>query len=344
MINEASTFKNFSVLAEALHRAFVGRDDCFAMQTSSGGYVKVDIPLTYSVIKRHLRGEITIGAYQLSQGNSVKWMCFDFDPEKLSEPKQAARKLLQACFEKKLEDDSVVRPRIWQHSVLAEASRYPDPSFHVWVLFSPAVPAKVARWLGLRLLELASLNPKEIEVFPKQTELSKEQPCGNLVKLPLGLHQVEKKWSCFLNLETFEPLPNEALLDCWGLSFTEADLEKIMGFEEKRHIQATFEPLPKKCKPLRGKEEKKAVEFLIKYWQKGRRNRLELAFLGYCIKRGVSYESARRVIERVCDLTNDEEKTARLRLVDYHYRNRKSLGSKLLASSGLFEIVREAVE
>jgi len=102
--------------------------------------------------------------------------------------------------------------------------------------------------------------------------------------------------------------------------------------------------LPRGNKPLRSREEEKAVEFLVKYWRKGQRNRLELAFLGLCIKKGVSCESARRVIERVCDLTTDEEKAARLRLVDYHYQNRRSLGSELIAVSGLRGIVREAFE
>ena len=71
-----------------------------------------------------------------------------------------------------------------------------------------------------------------------------------------------------------------------------------------------------KCLPrLKRKEEDKAVKFLVKYWRKGQRNKLELAFLGYCLKRGVSYESARRIIGHVCDLTCDEEKAG-----EYHVK------------------------
>ncbi|MBX5321885.1 MAG: hypothetical protein ACQXXG_03465 [Candidatus Bathyarchaeia archaeon] len=191
-------------------------------------------------------------------------------------------------------------------------------------------------------MELARLNPKQVEVFPKQNELNAERSFGSLVKLPFGFHRVEKKWSRLLNPETFQPLPSEVLLDVWGISFSEADLAKILGFEEKRHVQATF-ALPEKCKPLKSKEEERAVQFLTKYWRKGYRNQLELAFLGFCIKKGVSYESARRVIERVCDLTNDEEKTARLRLVDYHYHNRRRLGDRLVGVSQIREIVKEAI-
>jgi hypothetical protein len=66
-----------------------------------------------------------------------------------------------------------------------------------------------------------------------------------------------------------------------------------------------------------------------------------MAFLGFCIKKGISHHSAKRIIERVCDLTGDEEKPARLRLVDYHYTSRRGLGCRLLGASGLREVFRE---
>jgi hypothetical protein len=331
-------------MIQTFNALFVNRVDCYCIQTKSG-YVKVDVPLTSEVLQSHLRGELTVGSYQLDLNCMVKWLCFDFDPEHLADPKQTVEKLLAVLFEEKEERDKdgslVKRPRVWRSSVLLEASRFPDPSYHVWVLFSLPVHAKVARWLGLRCLELASLSPKEVEVFPKQTELTKDRPYGNFVKLPLGFHQVEKKWSRLLDPETFEPLPNEALLNCWGISFSEVDMAKITSFEDKRHVQASL-TLPANYKPLKSRDQEQVVKFLVKYWRKGYRNKLELAFLGFCIKKGVSYESAIQIIERVCDLTNDEEKTARLKLVDYHYNNRRSLGAELAGVSWIREVVKEA--
>ncbi|MGB9854794.1 MAG: TOTE conflict system archaeo-eukaryotic primase domain-containing protein [Candidatus Bathyarchaeales archaeon] len=329
-------------LANAMLTKFACREDAYAVQLPKGGYVKVEQSLTSVIIQKHLEGVETVGVYQLNQWGMVKWLCFDLDPEKLNDPKSSAQRLLQVCFQKKMEEDEVERPRIWPHSVLLEASRFPDPSYHIWIFFAIPALAKVAQWLGLRILELASLSPKQVEVFPKQGEITKEQPYGNLVKLPFGFHQVERKWSRALDFESFEPLPNNVLLEKWGLTLSEADIAKILSFEDKKHVQATFD-LPRGNKPLRGTEEQKAVKFLAKYWRKGQRNQLELAFLGYCLKCGVDYESVRRIIERVCDLTNDEEKASRLKLVDYHYQNRRSLGSKLVAVSGLREIVREAL-
>jgi hypothetical protein len=149
-----------------------------------------------------------------------------------------------------------------------------------------------------------------------------------------------QKWSRVLDPETFQPLPNEALLECFGIAFSEADLAKITAFKEKDSVQVSLK-LADFLMPLPSEEEQKAAEFLAKYWVKGRRNQLEMAFLGYCLKRGVSYESARRIIERVCDLTNDEERAARLQLVDYHYKNRRGLGGQLAGVSLIREVVKE---
>jgi hypothetical protein len=108
--------------------------------------------------------------------------------------------------------------------------------------------------------------------------------------------------------------------------------------ETKRNVQVTFE-LPKAFKTLSDCEEEKAVRFLCKYWREGARNRLEIYFLGMCIKRGVSLESAKRIISEVCDRTNDAEKQSRFELVSYHYKNR--LHGPLKGSSGIREIMQE---
>lgn len=316
----------------ALRKLFVNRDDCYAVQLESGSYTRVDKPLTDDVLEKHLQGKITVGSYQLTKENMVTYLCFDLDPEHLDDPKVVAEKIIEVCLEK-LDNE---QPRIWPKSILLEASRYPDPSFHIWIIFWLPVPAKATRWLGLRILELANLNPKQIEVFPKQDELTEAAPYGNFVKLPLGFHRVEKKWSRLLNPETFEPLPLEHLLSVEGISFSEADLNKVMGFEDKRHVQTAL-ALPRKFKALSSREEEKTVNWLIKYWKLGFRNQLEMSFLGLCLKRGVNQDSAKRIIEAVADATGDDEKPARLALVDYHYRNRLKIPLK--GKSGLRELL-----
>ena len=332
-----SSIKTLSNLEGVLLRLFANRFNVYAVQQNNGTYLKVEKPLTVEVVQKHLRGEITVGFYQLDGNNNVKWLCFDLDPEKLEDPTATAKMIIRECV---LKPDPKT-PRVYKKAVLLEASRYPDPSYHVWVFFQPSVPAKAAHWLGLKILEHANVNPKLVEVFPKQTELTKDRPYGNLVKAPLGLHREAKKWSRFLDLETFQPLANSCLFNVRGVSFLEADLAAICKFEDKKHVQIKFE-LPKNYKSLKSKEEERIVKFLAKYWKLGNRNRLEMAFLGYCIKKGVSFESAYRIIEQVSAATEDEERGQRLQLVKYHYRNRRNVGSQLLGISGIKQIVKEA--
>jgi hypothetical protein len=177
-----------------------------------------------------------------------------------------------------------------------------------------------------------------VEVFPKQTELTKDRAFGNFVKLPCGLHRVEQKWSRILDHNTFELKPTDALLDFWGICFSEVDLAKIEGFERKTSVQKTLS-LPTTFKPLSDREEEKSIQFLCRYWKEGYRNDLEMCFLGFCLKKGVAIESAKRMIGEVVLRTGDNERAARLELVDYHYQNR--LTTCLKGLSGIREIVRE---
>jgi hypothetical protein len=268
----------------------------------------------------------------------VKSLCFDLDPEKLQNPGEAASKILDVCFREREENDEVRRPRIWSHCIILEASRYPDPSYHIWILFLFPLKAKIARWLGMRILELAGLNPKYIEMFPKQEEITPERPYGNFVKLPFGFHQAAGKWSRLLDFNTFQPLPLARLEEKHGLSFSESDLEKLERRETKKTVQTSFQ-LPKTARLLNDRDEEETVNFLCKYWRTGYRNRLQTYFLGFCLKKCVSHESAYRIVDEVTRRMNDEERQSRLSLVDYHYRARSTVALK--GKSGLREIIGE---
>lgn len=316
-------------LVYEFRRVFVNRSDTYAVQLATGGYSRELWSLTDDVLVRHLKGEITVGAYQLNEDNLVKWLVFDLDPEHLNDPLETARSLLRVAIE-----------RVHERAVLLEASRYPDPSYHIWVLFEPELHAKAARWLGLRILKLAGVD-RSIEVFPKQESLTQGREFGNLVKLPLGLHQVKRKWSRFLDFETFQPRTTP-LQNAHGISFSQADIRRMMRAGEKQSVPV-YE-LPKSYKDLNDEDEKRTVEALAKYWLEGYRNDLEYSFLGFCLKRGVSFESAYRVIDAVTEITGDEERAARLELVKYHYRNRRGLGTNLKGLSGIREVIFEVLK
>ncbi len=322
---------------ELLQSLFVQRFDSYAVQQPNGQYIRVQQPLTREILEQHREGKITIGAYQLDPQNMVKTLIWDLDPEKLEDPKATADKILTECINK----PDPKEPRFYKQSILLEASRYPDPSYHIWVFFWPvSVNAAVARWFGLKILEHANLSPKTVEVFPKQTELTETRLFGNFVKLPLGKHQACGKWSRFLDLESFEPLPNKCLAEVCGASFGERDIAKILGFAEQKHIQIKLTAPSKQIK-LGNKEETRIAKFLAKYWRPGIRNQLELYFLGWAMKKGIPYESALRIIDAVTTLTQDEEKQARLDLVKYHFENRGSMLPELKGISGIREILKE---
>ena len=335
MDNEIDPKLNLSV---PLRRLFISRADTYAQQNANGSYTRVEHPLTEYVLARHLAGEITVGPYQLDVNNHVKELIYDLDPEHLDNPRETAEKILFECLNKPTPETT----RFYRPSVLLEASRYPDPSYHIRVMFEPSIPAKVARWLGLKVLEHGNINPKTVEVFPKQEELTKERPFGNFVKLPLGFHRVEKKWSRFLDFETFEPLPPTCLFDVEGSSLSKHDVDRVLAFKEKTGVQVRF-VMPTNYKPLENEEENRIVEFLAKYWKPGYRNKLEMSFLGWCLKTGISYESAYRIIDAVTSVCGDEEGPSRLRLVKYHYENRQVLGSSLKGFRGLIDVIREVL-
>ena len=242
---------------------FVNRTDCYCVQLKQG-YSKIAQILTDEILRQHLDGKTTVGSYQLDLNNLVKWLCLDLDPEKLSDPKTTAQQILSILLHKTTDKEGNQTPRIWPNCIILEASRYPDPSYHIWLLFLIPVQAKPARWPGLRILEMANLNPKQIEVFPKQDSLTPQTPYGNFVNLPFGKHQVESKWSRMLDLDTFEPLPIEELENKHGLSFSEAETQKLENMETKKSVQIAFET-PKTFKKLSSQDQENTVNTLTKY-------------------------------------------------------------------------------
>jgi len=207
-----------SEILDAFWNLFVNRSDTYAVQLEKG-YSRVDAPLTKEVLIKHFAGELTVGTYQINpEDNSVKWLCFDLDPEHIQDPKTVAAALYNAAI-----------GSFFPKSVWLEASRFPDPSYHVWSFFLSPIPAKAARWLGLKILERAGVK---CELFPKQDSIGAEG-FGNLVKLPYGIHRVVKKLSWFLDPATFRPLSVECLHNVIGSSFSEREIARILELTER---------------------------------------------------------------------------------------------------------------
>jgi hypothetical protein len=181
---------------------------------------------------------------------------------------------------------------------------------------------------------------------------------NNYQLIPPSLHPtgVKYQWVRPLDLS----LPNHGLM-----SLGEEDLKQLL--EELRSLAG--EPKPREVKTRQPKDGAEAVEakpeeeapveakvveatgalseeelkrirdLILEYYVPGHRDRIVFSLLGLLLKAGVSYESARRLIELITTEAGDEEAKQRLYLVDYHYGKRAStLGvEKLKGVTGLKE-------
>ncbi len=189
--------------AQQLLRLFVNRADNYAVQQDDGSYRRIGQPVTLQLLDLHLKGAMTIGTYSIEPTTQkVKEIVFDIDEDDNENPREVAKQILDE-----------LKKSISSSSMLLEASRYPDPSYHIHVFFNPAILASSARKFGEDIRLKLGKSLQEIELFPKQ-DMVDEGGYGNLVKLPFGLHQVKNKPSLRLDLLTFVPI--------------NADLEKII--------------------------------------------------------------------------------------------------------------------
>lgn len=176
-------------IAELLEKLFVNRYNAygeayFNKKTNKTAYKKKESGIHTTLIKTHIRGDITIGIYQLN-GSRVKWGCLDFDENTKEDYANVKKLYLEAC---KLELNPLLE--------LSGGGKY---KCHIW--FFGNCEARDMKHLLEELCNKAGVRPHEI--FPKQEQTTESSPYGNLVKLPLALHLATKKRSTFLN-DNFE--------------------------------------------------------------------------------------------------------------------------------------------
>jgi hypothetical protein len=189
---------------------FSGREGVYARQwakpPNESGYVPVHEPFTIQVARQHIQGRYTVGVYPLRLDDTVLWMVLDFDlPTAISKQSKCDAGTKELAMEKLLKAARAYQNLASQsglHTYLEESG---SKGFHLWCFFLEPVPARAARRLGLAWCQAASqqsvgLTPDQgrLEVFPKQARLQSKE-LGNLVKLPLGVHQLTGKNSRWLD-------------------------------------------------------------------------------------------------------------------------------------------------
>jgi len=204
---------------------FAGREDVFAVRWEKGnksGYMpayfydpyryrahrmnggtfqnyadKKYLPFTEKEIEKHLNGDQHIGVYPLLKDNTSWFIVADFDKVDWLED---CKKFINACNEKGI-------------SAYLERSRS-GKGGHVWIFFEQPYPAIKSRKIFISILEqtgVFSLFDKSSSfdrMFPNQDFLS-GKGFGNLIALPLYKKTFEQGNSCFIDVESLEPIPNQ---------------------------------------------------------------------------------------------------------------------------------------
>jgi superfamily II DNA or RNA helicase len=205
--------------------AFKGREDVFAVRwekESKNGYMpayfydpymyrahkikggtfqnykdKTYLKLTDKEIAKHLNGEQHIGIYPLLSDNSSWFLVADFDKENWT---AEAKSFINSCEAKGL-------------PAYLERSRSGNGG-HVWLFFEQPYPAIRSRKIFISILEQSGVfsmfdkSSSFDRLFPNQDFLS-GKGLGNLIALPLFKKTFEQGNSCFIDVDTLQPITDQ---------------------------------------------------------------------------------------------------------------------------------------
>jgi hypothetical protein len=166
-----------------LKKYFIHRNDVYAVmcrneyQKRDNYYDRVFEPITDNVIQKHLSGEITIAIFPTNiEDQTVKWVCWDID----SGEEIDLLKVKAVCNR-------------FGFNPIIEASGK-EGRLHVWHFFDEPRPL-----VEVYKLKYECCTRGGIDFFPNQEKVIDDFYYELPIKLPLGYHRKEKKWSKFLN-------------------------------------------------------------------------------------------------------------------------------------------------
>lgn len=172
----------------ALLGMFCHRRDCHLRQVPT--WMKFNQPITIELLEKHVKGLLTIGTYQISKDDTVRWVCFDPDTHNGETDTLEKLDRLLAVLKK------------YGIPLLLEASGS-IKSYHIWVFLYETKTYNAYRFC--RQVK-AEADTKDVESFPKQKRLNKNGKYGNQVKVPICINQKSRGRSAFLDPDTMEPL------------------------------------------------------------------------------------------------------------------------------------------
>ncbi len=202
-------------LAARVFGLFRGKEDAYARQirfkAGNFGYVPVYESLRPETVLGHLEGRETLGIYLLDHDSRTRVLCLDIDVDKGLVPS-----FLDGSRTAELEESlrSVVHG-LRERFAAAGWPLYPEKSgqkgYHLWGFLADPVPARHVRSVAQAVLPNVVVPAGvHVDVFPAQDRVQ-GKGFGNLVKLPLGIHQATGGRSLFLIPETLDPHPEPGI-------------------------------------------------------------------------------------------------------------------------------------
>jgi group II intron reverse transcriptase/maturase len=181
---------------------FIGREEVHAINDKgTNKYSNVQSPITKELIKKHLKGDITLGSFIRSINNTVKYLVLDID---------ILKKIL---IEGKSEPDKIKNSLINTHrialKIVLEAKKLGINAYiedsgyrgrHVWIFFENWINAYKALDLGKILLNKIGKISEDIniEIFPSRGRI-KAGKLGQLIKLPFGINAKSGRRGLFID-------------------------------------------------------------------------------------------------------------------------------------------------
>ena len=191
---------------------FKGREDYFACQ-GPDYYYPIKQPFSSYYLRQHLEGWATFGVYVLTSDSRCYFICIDIDIPK--------SELTSTDFTDRDKKYSHLKERLLRfqelfvkkYNMSENAILYEDTGgrgYHVWLFFSDGLDGEAA----VAFHEIIKKQlPFDFEFFPKQSRIGERRKFGNLVKLPLGIHQKYSSRSVFFQLVHEEPQYLDSVVD-----------------------------------------------------------------------------------------------------------------------------------
>lgn len=272
-------------------------------------YAAIEGIPSLALVEKHIAGKVVLGAYTLLPNNTVRWMAFDVDSKKLglAEAKRIAKKLCE-----------------FLKGVSFHIEFSGSKGYHIFIFFDKVYPAKDVKQIGDSIRDLCGL-PKSgdphVEVYPKQGELTKTNPYGNLLRLPGGIHPGTKKKTYFFDSDgDWEEAGAKDATELFSKTVTLAELQKLA------EAQDPYEQI---------------LAILSPYWVAGMRHDMALCVSGWLATSGWTQEEVKGLVTDLHEEDPSGDLENQLQTVKDTF-GKVYKGEKVLGIQGLAEVIPAA--